>query len=108
MELWKSANAEEVLTRLSAGEIAPDQIIDVREAEEWDYYRLEGTRWIPMNTIPQRLGELEDDKPLYIVCAHGVRSEAVCRYLSARGYGQLCNVEGGMAAVASLKGFRYD
>ncbi|AJY77202.1 rhodanese-like domain-containing protein [Paenibacillus beijingensis] len=108
MERWKSVFAENLLSQLSAGEITADQIIDVREAEEWDYYHLEGTKLIPMNTVPHCLGDLDDNKSLYIICAHGVRSEAVCRYLSGQGYDKLYNVEGGMAAVAHLQGFQYD
>ncbi|MNH40150.1 thiosulfate sulfurtransferase [compost metagenome] len=61
-----------------------------------------------MSSLPQRLGELDETGPLYIVCAHGVRSEAVCRYLEEQGYSDLHNVTGGMSAIALLRGFQYD
>ncbi|WP_068775367.1 rhodanese-like domain-containing protein [Paenibacillus sp. FJAT-26967] len=83
-------------------------VIDVRETVEWNYYHLEGTEHIPMNTIPGRLGELPEDVPLYVICAHGVRSEMVCAYLQQNGYEHMINVEGGMAAVSGLRGFAYD
>lgn len=83
-------------------------VLDVREPEEWDYYHLEGSVLMPMRHIPAKLNELPPDRPLYVICAHGVRSEMVCRYLRQQGFANAVNVEGGMAAVAELQGFRYD
>ncbi|MBO9606417.1 MAG: rhodanese-like domain-containing protein [Paenibacillaceae bacterium] len=94
--------------RLTNGELREAAIIDVREAEEWSYYHLEGTIHFPMQTIPGRLHELPDGVPLYVLCAHGVRSAMVCDYLRRQGFGNAVNVEGGMAAVAALNGFAYD
>ncbi|WP_141501022.1 rhodanese-like domain-containing protein [Paenibacillus luteus] len=108
MNNWQEVTAQYVLELLDNGIIEGNQIIDVREAFEWDFYHLEPSVLIPMNTIPERLGEIDGDKPLYIVCAHGVRSAAVCSYLEEQGYSGLHNVAGGMAAIASLKGFQYD
>ncbi|MBD2869620.1 rhodanese-like domain-containing protein [Paenibacillus arenilitoris] len=108
MANWQNVTPEALLEGLGNGRIEPIQIIDVREPFEWDYYHLEGSIPIPMNTIPSRLGELDDSKTIYVICAHGVRSVAVCDFLDERGYGGIRNVEGGIAAVASLKGFAYD
>ncbi|SDC39252.1 Rhodanese-related sulfurtransferase [Paenibacillus sp. UNCCL117] len=90
------------------GELADTLTIDVRQPEEWEYYHWEEMELCPMMTIPEKLEELPKDKPLYVVCAHGVRSEHVCRYLSERGFDNAVNVEGGMAALAAVRGFRYD
>ncbi|WP_042162684.1 rhodanese-like domain-containing protein [Paenibacillus gorillae] len=108
MNEWQDISADELLKLMDEGKLQREQVIDVRELHEWEYYHLESSLLIPMNSIPHRLGELDDDKPLYIVCAHGVRSAAVCRYLQEQGYGSLHNVEGGMAAIALLQGFQYD
>lgn len=94
--------------RLLNGELREAAVIDVREPEEWAYYHLEGTTHFPMQSIPGRLHELPDDVPLYVICAHGVRSAMVCDYLQRQGYGNAINVAGGMAAVAALNGFAYD
>ncbi|WP_281886840.1 rhodanese-like domain-containing protein [Paenibacillus sp. YYML68] len=90
------------------GELEGTLTIDVREQMEWDYYHWEGMELVPMMTIPQKLDELPRDKPLYIVCAHGVRSANVCHYLSQHGFDNVVNVEGGMAALAALDGVHYD
>jgi len=105
---WNTIDAATLKVQMTDGKVAATQIIDVREPSEWDYYHIEGSTHIPMNTIPGRLDELSDEQPLYIVCAHGVRSEKVCRYLADQGYGNLTNVAGGMAAVSALEGFQYD
>lgn len=89
-------------------ELGDALVIDVREPYEWEYYHLDDTILMPMNTIPERLNELPKHQTIYVICAHGVRSYAVCRYLTQQGYGDIHNVAGGMAAVASLNGFRYD
>lgn len=108
MVKWQDVTPQFMLDLLENGQVEWNQIIDVREQFEWDYYHLEASALIPMNTIPSRMNELDDTLPIYIVCAHGVRSVAVCNYLEEQGYSGLHNVTGGMAAIASLKGFQYD
>ncbi|UVI32357.1 rhodanese-like domain-containing protein [Paenibacillus spongiae] len=108
MERWSDIDPGSFVRMLDNGELEASQIIDVREQEEWDYYHLEQSTLIPMQTIPNRAGELPADKTVYVLCAHGVRSVAVCRYLNDKGYGNLRNVSGGMAAIASIYGFQYD
>lgn len=108
MTHWHDITAEQLLALLDNGGADRTQIIDVREPYEWDYYHLDQSTLIPMNDIPVRLPDISRDKPLYIVCAHGVRSEAVCRFLREQGYNGLHNVTGGMAAIASIRNFQYD
>lgn len=83
-------------------------VLDVREPSEWDYYHLERSVLMPVQSIPGRLEELPADRTIYVICAHGVRSDMVCRYLQQHGRTNMIDVEGGMSAVAELRGFRYD
>lgn len=76
-------------------------VIDIREDFEVQMGMLEGAVHIPMNTIPERLNELDGDKTYYIVCAHGVRSERVTQYLTEQHY-KVVNVQGGMAEIEQL------
>ncbi|WP_438445568.1 rhodanese-like domain-containing protein [Gorillibacterium sp. sgz5001074] len=100
---------EEFLTEYGNAERMHQAVLlDVREPAEWDYYHLEGAILMPVGTIPEELGSLPRDRTLYVICAHGVRSEMVCRYLRQNGFRNAVNVEGGMAAVAELRGFSYD
>ena len=83
-------------------------ILDVREHAEWDYYHLEEAWLMPMQSVPAGINRIPRDKTVYVVCAHGVRSAAVCDYLESHGYDNTVNVIGGMAAIGALRGFRYD
>lgn len=108
MSAYGHITPREFLREYDNGELQNGIVIDVREPFEWDYYHLEGTELIPLQTIPSALDRLPRDKTIYVVCAHGVRSETACRYLVQQGYEQLVNVIGGMAAIAAERGFAYD
>lgn len=108
MEKWSNMRPESFLQLVKTGELSADQIIDVREQEEWNYYHLDQSTLMPLSSFEESFESIAKEKPVYMICAHGVRSAAVCRYLSERGYGNLTNVVGGMAAVSSLEGFQYD
>lgn len=76
-------------------------LIDVREDFEWAQVHARGAKHIPLGELPSRLGEIEFEKPVYIICAAGGRSMQACEYLEARGL-EAINVEGGTGAwVAS-------
>ncbi|AZN40688.1 rhodanese-like domain-containing protein [Paenibacillus albus] len=108
MAEWSNIKPESFLELVKSGQLTDDQIIDVREQEEWNFYHLEQGTLMPLSTFEESSEQISTEKPVYVICAHGVRSSAVCRYLSERGYGNLTNVVGGMAAVSSLEGFQYD
>lgn len=103
-----SIHPQKFLELLDLQELKDSVIIDVRELHEWEYYHLEEAKLIPMQQIPLRMGELPDDQDIYLVCAHGVRSYRVAEYLQENGIDRVINVDGGMAAVAMLRGFQYD
>jgi rhodanese-related sulfurtransferase len=63
---------------------------------------------MPMNKIPHKLHEIPEDRDIYVVCAHGVRSQMVCEFLRENGVERAINVNGGMAAIGMLRGFQYD
>ncbi|MGG1551743.1 rhodanese-like domain-containing protein [Paenibacillus ferrarius] len=104
----KSIHPAEFLKALDNQTIDHVGIIDVREQHEWEFYHLEEAKLVPMGQIPYRMGELPENKPIYVVCAHGVRSYRVAEYLLENGFEDVINVDGGMAALALLRGFQYD
>jgi len=105
---YEHITPERFLKALDSGELQDECIIDVRELFEWDYWHLEGTRHLPLRELPASLGTLPKDRKIYVICAHGVRSETACRYLSEAGFDSLVNVLGGTAALAAYRGFQYD
>src|SRR5258705_13569791 len=74
-------------------------LLDVREDDEWQRGHAPGAQHIPMGDVPARIGEIDADKPLYVVCHAGGRSMRVAQYLQRNGY-EPVNVDGGMLAWA--------
>jgi rhodanese-related sulfurtransferase len=91
--------AAEFAAKYKAGELDEAYIMDVREPYEWEAGHLDKANHVPMNTVPERLEELDKAKTMYIVCAHGVRSGHVTQYLLGNGFNNVVNVEGGMAEI---------
>ena len=83
--------------RLLAGP-NPPILIDVRETDEHAVCRIEGSRLIPMNTVPMRLAEIPQDVPVLVQCHHGGRSMKVTQFLRSKGYARVSNVKGGIDA----------
>lgn len=72
------------------------QILDVRLAEERDICKIEGVRWIPLDELEKRSGELIPEKSLYIHCKSGVRSLKAVKLLQAKGFKNVKSVQGGI------------
>lgn len=75
-------------------------LLDVREPWEFQTCHIEGSLPIPMNTIPARLQELEEDTPIVCICHHGARSLSVAAFLERNGFTQVTNLTGGVHAWA--------
>lgn len=74
------------------------QIVDVREAPEWEAGRIEGSVHIPLNELMAgRLENLDASRPVVAVCRSGNRSEVASLMLRARGF-DAYNMEGGTEA----------
>lgn len=75
-------------------------LLDVREQWEFDHCRIEGSRLMPMQTVPLRLDELDPDMRIVCICHHGARSMQVGLFLESRGFANVVNLSGGVAAWA--------
>ena len=73
-------------------------LLDVREPWEHQTCHIAGSQLVPMNTIPGRFSELEEDQPVVCICHHGGRSMQVANFLLSHGFTQLVNVSGGIHA----------
>jgi rhodanese-related sulfurtransferase len=73
-------------------------LVDVREPDEWASGHAPGAVHIPMREIPNRLGDLPRDEPLYLICRSGNRSARVAAYLRQEGFARPINVAGGIVA----------
>jgi len=75
------------------------RILDIREPWEWEQGTLPGATLISMGEIPGRLGELDTNQAVLVVCRSGSRSQQVALYLSMNGFARVGNMSGGMKAL---------
>lgn len=77
-------------------------LLDVREPHEFSYCRIEGSINLPMNQVPGRLAELDSQREIVTICHHGMRSAQVANFLIGKGFADVANLSGGVAAWAGL------
>ena len=94
----KEMSVEVLKAKLDNGETP--LIIDVREPWEYDIAHLAQATHIPMNTIPQRLAELDKNAEIVVQCHHGGRSWSVANFLMQNGFTNVHNLSGGIDAWA--------
>ncbi|HVS03514.1 MAG TPA: molybdopterin-synthase adenylyltransferase MoeB [Thermoanaerobaculia bacterium] len=73
------------------------QLLDVREPFEQAICSLQGARRVPLRQLPQRLAELDRQRPLVAYCHHGIRSARAVELLRREGF-QAINLAGGIDA----------
>lgn len=89
------------LSRRIAGADAP-VVLDVREPQEIAVARFPGAVEIPMQSVPSRMGELDRNAEIFVLCHHGMRSAHVADYLAEQGFTRVGNVTGGIDAWALM------
>ena len=62
------------------------QLIDVRADHEWEAGRIAGATHVPLPELPQRLGEIDKDRPVVVYCRGGNRSSMATEALTDAGY----------------------
>jgi adenylyltransferase/sulfurtransferase len=89
--------ATELKRRLERGDDI--QIIDVREPNEYQIARLEGSKLIPLGQVVQRIGEIDASRETIVHCKMGGRSAKAIEALQRAGFaGRLLNLKGGITA----------
>ncbi|MCZ4306847.1 rhodanese-like domain-containing protein [Zoogloeaceae bacterium G21618-S1] len=76
-------------------------LLDVREPWEFELCHLDGSRLMPMSSVPARIDELDPAVDTVVICHHGGRSMQVAMFLAQRGFGQVINLAGGVAGWAA-------
>ncbi len=74
-------------------------LVDVREAELYGQLSVPGAINIPMQEIPQRVGEFPEDRqmPIVLVCGIGKFSKHWTLYLKSMGYRDVRSLKGGVS-----------
>ena len=72
-------------------------LLDVREEWELKVASVPGIVHIPMNDVPGRIGELDRDTEIVVLCRSGRRSLDVAKFLEPKGF-RASNLSGGILA----------
>ncbi len=91
----KHITPDEALAAINQGEA---KLLDVREENECVLERIKSdqVQYLPMSEITERVSEIVADKPIIVVCAGGVRSSKVAKFLMLNGINNCASLEGGM------------
>lgn len=76
-------------------------LLDVRTAQEFATGNINGFVNIPVDELRERAGELDKDKPVYVICQSGLRSYIAARILAGRGF-EVYNFAGGYRFYAAV------
>jgi len=76
-------------------------LIDVRTPQEYEMGHYEGIKNIPLAEIRERAGEIDKNKPVYLVCSTGLMSYMAYNVLKAKGY-DCYNLTGGYRMYKSV------
>jgi sulfur-carrier protein adenylyltransferase/sulfurtransferase len=75
-------------------------LLDVREPWEFDVCHLEGSRLVPMGSLPQRLQEFDPGAAVVTICHTGARAMQAAKYLKANGIANVRRLTGGVEGWA--------
>ena len=76
-------------------------LLDTRTAGEYGRGHIEGFVNIPLDSLRERLGELDRAKPVYLTCQVGLRGYLACRVLTQHGFA--ChNLSGGYYLYSTI------
>ncbi|MGJ0486483.1 MAG: rhodanese-like domain-containing protein [Methylomicrobium sp.] len=89
-------SATDLKDRLAQGEEL--FLLDVREPQEYHYAKINGSTLIPLQQIPERIGELDPKRNIVVICHHGMRSMQAAAYLAHHGFANILNLQGGIDA----------
>lgn len=69
-------------------------LLDARTAGEYENGHINRFKNIPVDELRERLEEIEQGRPVYVICQSGLRSYIACRILAGHGY-EAYNFAGG-------------
>lgn len=101
---WQQAKKEvDTVTSLSVEEFADQyaegQVVDVRKPDEFDVEHVKGADNLPLDNLNDHMAEIHKTGPVFVHCAGGYRSMVAASILKSRGFDNVVNVEGGIAAI---------
>lgn len=94
----QSITVEELKKQLAAGLDKNTVLVDLREPNLYQNGHIQGAILIPFADFEQQYTKLAQNKKIIFICHTGPMGEAAGQFLLTKGYTQVYNLEGGMAA----------
>lgn len=69
-------------------------LLDVREEEEYAQGHLPSAMLLPLSKLREQMEKIPKDRPVYVYCRSGQRSQSAKRLLQEAGYQQVYNIGG--------------
>jgi rhodanese-related sulfurtransferase len=92
--MFKTITPKEFEERAGGGE--RPLLVDVREPEEYELARVEGSQLLPLSRFNEWAPALDPERETVFMCHHGIRSAQVCAFLSRQGFENIYNLAGGI------------
>jgi rhodanese-related sulfurtransferase len=80
------------------------QLVDIRFKEEYEAWHMGVGINIPLNELPDRLSELDNDKIIVTACPHKDRAIIAMTYLKTKGYKTMYLKDGLIGLAELLRG----
>lgn len=71
-------------------------LVDVRNPDEVKEFNIEGSQFIPLSELEERISEIDQTSPIFLICKSGNRSAKAAEILKTKGMTEITNVIGGM------------
>ena len=71
-------------------------LVDVRNPDEVKEFNIEGSQFIPLAELEERISEIDQTSPIFLICKSGNRSAKAAEILKTKGMTEITNVIGGM------------
>jgi sulfur-carrier protein adenylyltransferase/sulfurtransferase len=97
-----SMDADEARDYIAEHQEGTYTLLDVRQPSEYAELHIPGAKLIPLPQLSDSLAELNPVKPTIAYCAAGGRSRVAAQLLQGRGFREVYNLEGGLAAWEGL------
>ncbi len=93
---FEGVSAETVQNLLKSTKKQP-LFLDVRSVDAFEEGRIEGVRFIPLETLKTRMDEIPKDKDIILICDTGARSYQAALILKSNGFEKVRILEGGLS-----------
>jgi hydroxyacylglutathione hydrolase len=91
-------SVQELNQKLREGSWRALDVLDVRREGEWQAGHIPQVQCRPLDTFPQGLPAIDEERPIAVHCKSGYRSMIACSLLERAGHRNVINVAGGFDA----------